>query len=295
LLIHILPGDPASAILGGVEGGAQTPAAIQRVREQLGLDRPLHVQYWDSLTGLVQLDLGTSFFSRQPVTTEILNRLPRTLLITVPSVLLAIIVGIPLGVAAARLRNTFIDPLLSAFALLGFSTPVFVTGLILVLIFSLNLGWLPSGGFVHPADDLVGFLKSAALPVFALSLGPMATTMRMTRSSVLEQLGLDYVRTARSKGLNEFTTVYRHVLRNAMLPVITVVGLQFGHMFAGSVLIELIFFWPGISLLLVQSINNRDYPVIQGVILTISTAFVMINLITDLSFALFDPRIRYDR
>jgi peptide/nickel transport system permease protein len=293
LLIHLLPGDPATAILGG-EDANPTPDALNRVRAELGLDKPLYEQYADWMSGVVQLDLGKSFATKESVASDIGHRLPRTLMITVPAVFIAIVVGIPLGIVAAKLRNTAVDPLISAFALLGFSTPVFVSGLVLVLIFSLKFGWVPSGGFVHPMDDFSGFLKSAALPIATLSLAPMATTMRMTRSSMLEQLGLDYVRTARAKGLSEFATLYRHVLRNSMLPVITVIGLQFGHMFAGSVIVEFIFFWPGISMGLVQAIGSRDYPVIQGVILLIATAFVIINFLTDLSFAMFDPRISYD-
>lgn len=293
LMIHLLPGDPATAILGG-EDASPSPQALERVREELGLNKPIHEQYLSWFGRLMRLDLGESFVTNKTVAEDISNRLPRTLMITLPAVVLAIILGIPLGIIAAKSRRTALDPIISAFSLLGFSTPVFVSGLLLVLLFALKLGWLPSGGFVSPRDDFPTFLKSAILPIVTLSLGPMATTMRMTRSSVLEQLGLDYVRTARAKGLGEFTTLFRHVLRNSMLPVITVIGLQFGHMFAGSVIVEMVFFWPGVSMGLIQAIASRDYPTIQGVILLIATAFVLINLLTDLSFALFDPRIRYE-
>lgn len=293
LFLHFLPGDPALTILGGIDAHPDS-TAIQHVRQQLGLDRPLYVQYFDWLGNLVRLNLGHSFTTDSSVSAELFRRLPRTLMLIVPAEALAIIIGIPLGITAARLRRSMWDPIISGIALVGFSTPVFVSGILLVLAFSVKLHWLPSGGFVSPAENFGSFLKAAILPVITLSLAPMATTMRMTRSSVLEQLGADYVRTARSKGVRELRILYSHVLRNALLPVVTIIGLHVGFMFAGSVLIEFIFNWPGINAYLLNSINARDYPVVQGIVLVVATIFILINFLTDLSFAILDPRIRYE-
>jgi peptide/nickel transport system permease protein len=195
---------------------------------------------------------------------------------------------------AARQRGSVADPAASALALLGFSMPVFVVGMLLVVIFSLSLGWLPPTGYVPFGEDPQGFLRHLILPVLALSAAPMAITMRMTRSSFLEQSALDYVRTARAKGLAERSVAWRHVLRNALLPVVTVIGLQAGSMFAGAVLVEYIFSWPGLNTLLLNSISTRDYPIIQGVVLLAAAMFVLVNLITDLCYALINPRIRYE-
>jgi ABC-type dipeptide/oligopeptide/nickel transport system permease component len=293
LFLHLLPGDPALTVLGGIDAHPDQ-AAITLVHKKLGLDRPIYVQYVDWMGNLARLNLGTSFTSGTSVSAELARRLPRTFLLIVPAETLAICVGIPLGIAAARLRRTFWDPTISAIALVGFSTPVFVSGLLFVLLFSLKLHWLPSGGYVAPTDDFGGFVKSAVMPVVALSLAPMATTMRMTRSSVLEQLGADYVRTARSKGVTEMRVLYRHVLRNALLPVVTIIGLHVGFMFAGSVLVEYLFNWPGVNAYLLNSIGGRDYPVVQGIVLVIAAIFILINFLTDLSFAILDPRIRYE-
>ena len=293
LFLHFLPGDPAITILGGMDAHPSA-AAIEHVREQLGLNRPLYVQYVEWLGKLVRLNLGNSFTSDLPVSSELARRLPRTLMLIIPAETIAVLIGIPLGIAAARLQRSMWDPIISSVALLGFSTPVFVSGILLVLVFSLKLHVLPSGGFVSPTEDFGGFVRTAILPVITLSLAPMATTMRMTRSSFLEQLGADYVRTARSKGISDFRVLYRHVLRNALLPVVTIIGLHVGFMFAGSVLVEYIFNWPGINSFLLNSINARDYPVVQGIVLIVATIFIVINFLTDLSFAVLDPRIRYE-
>lgn len=293
LLLHLLPGDPALAVLGGIDANP-TPEDIERVRERLGLDRPLYEQYIDYLSNIVQLDFGESFVNGRPVSQDLFARLPRTMMLIVPAIIVAVLIGMPLGIIAARFRRSLLDPAVSSVALIGFSMPVFVIGLLLVYLFSIQLGWLPANGYVDPRDDFVGFLKRALLPIITLSLGPMAITMRMTRSSMLEQMGLDYVRTARAKGLAELTTLYRHVLRNALLPVVTVVALQFGAMFAGSVLVESIFNWPGVNSYLLTAIGVRDYPVVQGVVAVVASIFVLINFLTDVSFALFDPRIRHD-
>jgi len=291
--IHLLPGDPAILVLGG-DTAQPTPEQIAIVRARLGLDRPLYVQYLAWLGRVLRGDLGNSLVDERPVARDLANRLPRTLQLVIPAVLVATAVGVPLGMFAARRRGGLADPAASALALLGFSMPVFVVGMLLVVVFSMQLGWLPPTGYVHFGENPRGFFRHLILPVLALSAAPMAITMRMTRSSFLEQSALDYVRTARAKGLPEPAVAWRHVLRNALLPVVTVVGLQAGSMFAGAVLVEYIFSWPGLNTLLLNSISTRDYPIIQGVVLLAACMFVLVNLVTDLCYALINPRIRYE-
>jgi peptide/nickel transport system permease protein len=290
--IHLLPGDPALLILGG-DAAQASPEQIARVRARLGLDRPLPVQYVAWLGRVLRGDLGTSLLDDRPVAVDLANRLPRTLQLVVPATALAVALGVPLGIFAARRRGRVADPAASALALTGFSMPVFVVGMILVLVFSLRLRWLPPAGYVPLAEDPAGFLRHLALPVLALAAAPLATVMRMTRSSFLEETARDFVRTARAKGLAERVVAWRHVLRNALLPVASIVGLQVGSMFAGAVLVEFVFSWPGMNALLLSALGTRDYPVIQGVVLLGSTLFVTVNLLTDLCYALLNPRIRY--
>lgn len=291
--IHLLPGDPALLILGG-DSAQPTPEQIAMVREKLGLDRPLYAQYAAWLRRVLAGDLGRSLVDERPVARDLANRLPRTLQLVIPATLVAAAVGMPLGMFAARRRGRLADPAASAAALLGFSMPVFVVGMLLVVVFSMQLGWLPPTGYVPFNEDPKAFFRHLVLPVLALAAAPMAITMRMTRSSFLEQSALDYVRTARAKGLPEAWVAWRHVLRNALLPVVTVIGLQAGSMFAGAVLVEYIFSWPGLNLLLLNSISTRDYPIIQGVVLLAAAMFVLVNLVTDLCYALINPRIRYE-
>jgi peptide/nickel transport system permease protein len=291
--IHLLPGDPVLLILGG-DAAQPTPEQIAVVRTKLGLDKPLWLQYLSWLQRVSQGDLGRSLVDDRPVARDLANRLPRTLQLVIPATLLSTAVGVSLGMFAARRRGRLADPLASSTALLGFSMPVFVVGMLLVAVFSITLGWLPPTGYVPFGEDPVGFLRHLILPALALSAAPMAITMRMTRSSFLEQGALDYVRTARAKGLPEPVVAWRHVLRNALLPVVAVVGLQIGGMFAGAVLVEYIFSWPGLNTLLLNSISTRDYPIIQGVVLLAAVLFVFVNLATDLCYALVNPRIRYD-
>jgi peptide/nickel transport system permease protein len=290
--IHLLPGDPAILILGGDSAHA-TPEQLARVRARLGLDRPLPVQYLSWLGRVARGDLGTSLLDDRSVAADLMNRLPRTLQLIGPAALLALVVGVPLGVFAARRRGAWADPAASAAALVGFSMPVFVAATLLVVVFSLRLEWLPPAGYVPFGESLAGFLRHLALPVVALAAAPIATVMRMTRSAFLEQAALDYVRTARAKGLAEPDVARRHVLRNALLPVSAVVGLQVGSMFAGAVLVEYVFSWPGLNALLLNSLGSRDYPMIQGVVLLGATLFVLVNLLTDLGYAILNPRIRY--
>jgi len=291
--LHLLPGDPALLVLGG-DAAQPTPEQIAMVRAKLGLDQPLWLQYATWLERVMRGDLGRSLVDDRPVARDLANRLPRTLQLVIPATLLSTAIGVALGMFAARRRGRLADPLASSTALMGFSVPVFVVGMLLVALFSITLGWLPPAGYVPFGEDPLGFLRHLILPTLALSASPMAITMRMTRSSFLEQASLDYVRTARAKGLPEPAVAWRHVLRNALLPVVTVVGLQIGGMFAGAVLVEYIFSWPGLNTLLLNSISTRDYPIIQGVVLLAAALFVFVNLVTDLCYALINPRIRYE-
>lgn len=290
--VYMLPGDPAHIILGGLDANP-TPEQLQEVRRQLGLDRPVAVQYADWLGRLVRGDFGRSLVTDRPVARDLSVRLVRTIQLILPAMVIAVGVGVPAGVFAARRRGTLLDPLASGFTLIGFSVPVFVIGPILVYLFALRFALLPSGGYVTFAASPDRFLAHLVLPALALAAAPMATAMRMTRSAVLEQLSLDYVRTARSKGLGEGRVIGQHVLRNALLPVLTILGLQVGAMFAGSVLVENIFNWPGMNTFLLQAIGLRDYPVIQAVVLVASAIFISLNVLTDVAYAVLDPRIRF--
>lgn len=292
MIVRLLPGDPASAILGASESFQPTEAQLTTVRERLGLDRPLHEQYANYLGGLLRGDLGDSLTSERPVTLDLRLRLGRTLQLVVPALLASSVLGIVIGVLAARARGRLLDPVLSIISLVGFSVPVFVIGNVMVLILAIQLEWLPSSGFVEFTQDPMRSVRYMVMPTIALALAPLAVTMRMTRTTVVEEIGLDYVRTARAKGLSERILVYRHVLKNAMLPILAVIGLQVGAAFSGSVIVEYVFNWPGVGRLLLQAIDSRDYPVIQGTVLLLSTLFVLVNLVTDLSYAYMNPRLR---
>jgi peptide/nickel transport system permease protein len=292
MFVRLLPGDPASAILGTSESFQPTEAQLNTVRQRLGLDRPLHEQYATYIGGLVRGDLGESLTSGRAVGLDLRLRLGRTLQLMVPALILSSVLGIAIGVLAARARGRLLDPILSVIGLVGFSVPVFVVGNVMVLILAIQLEWLPSSGYTDFTQDPVRSLRYMAMPTIALALAPLAVTMRMTRTTVVEELGLDYVRTARAKGLREGIVLNRHVLKNAMLPILAVIGLQVGAAFSGSVIVEYVFNWPGIGRLLLQAIDSRDYPVIQGTVLLLSTLFVLVNLITDISYAYVNPRLR---
>ncbi|HKY50186.1 MAG TPA: ABC transporter permease [Candidatus Limnocylindria bacterium] len=292
MFVRLLPGDPAMAILGAGETFQPTEAQLTTVRQRLGLDRSLPDQYASYLGGLVRGDLGSSLTSGRPVALDLGLRLGRTLQLMVPALLLSSFIGIAIGVLAARARGRLLDPVLSVIGLVGFSVPVFVIGNVMVLLLAIQLEWLPSSGYSEFTQDPLRSIRYMVMPTIALALAPLAVTMRMTRTTVVEELGLDYVRTARAKGLRERVLVYRHVLKNAMLPILAVIGLQVGAAFSGSVIVEYVFNWPGVGRLLLQAIDSRDYPVIQGTVLLLSTLFVIVNLITDLSYAYMNPRLR---
>jgi peptide/nickel transport system permease protein len=293
--LHVLPGDPVLIILGA-ESGAQAPSPEQvtAVRHALGLDRPLLVQYGAWLARLSRLDLGASLTDASSVTQNLLDRLPVSLDLIAVAVGLSAAAGILLGVAAARRRGTWVDAGLSALLAGGLSTPVFVAGTLAVLVFGVLLRWVPVGGYVSFTQDPPGFLRQLVLPALTLALGLVGAVGRIARGSVLEVMHREYVRTARAKGLGEARVLSRHVLRTALIPIVTVIGLQFGALLGGTVLVEYVFNWPGISTLLFAAIQRRDYPTVQGIVLATSTLFILVNLAVDLSYAALDPRVRYE-
>lgn len=288
LILHLSPGDPAR-LLAGPEAYEEDIAAI---RERLGLNDPLHVQYGRFLMGVLRLDLGTSFRTGRPVIQEIAARFPHTVELAVASLLWSLPVGIAIGVFAARRPNSPGDGLSMGMALLGVSMPTFWLGLLLMLFFSYHLGWLPASGRGGSPLTWEG-LRTIIMPALTLGSPAAAVFARITRSSMLQVLDLDYIRTARAKGLSERRVTYRHALRNALIPVITMAGLQFGSLLGGALVTEQVFAWPGIGTLLVNAIVSRDYPVVQGCILVIAAAFVLVNLAVDLLYSLVDPRITY--
>jgi len=280
LLIHIVPGDPARALAGENASEQQYRA----VRSELGLDKPLLTQYMDYWSGLARGDWGENPITRQKVLGRIAGRYPQTIKLAIVALLFAIVVSIPLGVTAATHRGSLIDSGSTFLALLGISLPSFALGPLLILIFSVELGITPVSG----ARELAGII----LPSITLGAALSAILTRIVRSSVLEELGEDYVRTARAKGLPERTVIYKHVLKNGMIPVVTIIGLQFGVLLAGAIITERVFSWPGIGTLLIDSINERDYKLTQGCILAISVTYVLVNTATDAFYRLLDPRIR---
>lgn len=288
--IRLIPGDPAYVLLG--EGQA-TPERVRLLREQLGLEKPVHIQYLEWLGRLARGDLGVSLISRRPIGPDLLQRLPRTLELAAAATFLALVVGLPAGILAAVNRNGPVDLGVSVLALLGVSSPVFVLGTLLVLVFGLYLRLFPATGFVDLTQDPLGHLNRLLLPAITLAAAMAGVIARMARSAMLEVLGEDFLRMARAKGLGEATVIFRHALPNTLIPVVAVVGVQMGSLLGGSVIVEYIFNWPGLSTYLLQGIAQRDYPVVQAVVLTVSTLFILLNLLTDLSYGLLDPRIRY--
>lgn len=308
--IHLIPGDPAVAMLGE----RATPERVAEVRAQLGLDRPLYAQYLIYAHKILRGDLGTSILRGDPVLRDLWRRFPATVELAVAAICLAVLVGVPMGIVSAVRRNSVLDGLSHLVALTGVSMPIFWLGLMLAWCFGVILGWLPTGFRLgtnvqlatvtnfYVLDSLltwnlpalVSSLRHLVLPAAALSTIPMAVIARMMRASLLEVLSQEYIRTAEAKGLPQRAVVLRHAMRNALLPVMTVTGLQVGRLLAGAILTETIFSWPGIGLWIYEAIQARDYPIVQGATLFIATIFVMVNLVTDLLYAAVDPRIKYD-
>src|SRR5580765_1785770 len=281
-LIHLVPGDPVETMLGE----SASPQEIARVRTQLGLDRPLYVQYWTFLKGVGRGDLGVSLRTNEPVAQAIATRMPATIELAIAAMCLAVVVAIPLGIIAAAGAGTGVDYAATTLALAGISIPNFWLGPLLAIVFAITLGWLPVSGS--------GTLAHLVLPAITLGAPLGAVLARMTRASVLEELRELYVLAARARGVSRAGAILRHAFRNSLIPIVTVLGLQAGAVLTGAVITETIFAWPGVGRLLIQSINFRDYPLVQGCILLIAVTYVAMNLLTDMVYGLLDPRIRYE-
>ncbi|TRW99348.1 ABC transporter permease [Paracoccus sp. M683] len=289
LLLRLTPGDPAAIIAGDMA----TPAQLERIREAMGLNQPLHIQFFTWVGQLLQGDLGTSLISRTSVSGMIADRMGPTLAIALLTILMSVALAVPMGVLAAWKHRSAADYAVMTFSVLGFSVPVFVIGYIFILIFSLKLGWFPVQGYTPISAGIGPFLKNAFLPALTLTTIYVALIARMTRANMLEVLGEDYIRTARAKGAPEGRVLFRHALKNAAVPILTVIGTGFALLIGGVVVTETVFNIPGIGRLTVDAILARDYPVIQAMILLTSFLYVLVNLLIDLSYSLFDPRIRY--
>jgi peptide/nickel transport system permease protein len=287
-LIKLVPGDPA-VVMGGATA---TAAEIEAIRHNLGLDRPLHEQLFAYYANLAHGDLGRSLMLGQPVRDALLERAPVTAAVGAYSMALTLALGLLTGIVAALRHNRWLDQLVSFVALLGVSLPNFWLGLMLIVVFSVHLGWLPTGGYTGPLEDPIAFLRTATLPAVSLALLQIGLLTRVTRSAMLEELRQDYVCTARAKGLPESRVVVRHALTNAMIPVVTVIGLILSVLLSGSVIVETIFDVPGIGLLLGNAILRRDYPMIQGGLLFVAATLMVLNLLTDILYGVFDPRVR---
>lgn len=284
LIIHLIPGDPVDVLLG------ETASAVDRqaLRQQLGLDRPLGEQYLTFVWRVVQGDLGHSLYTRRPVRTLIAERFPATVVLSVAALVVAVGLALPLGVLAALRPRSLLDTVSMVLALLGVSMPNFWLGPLLILVFALHLGWLPVSG---QGDGNIAYL---VLPAFTLGTALMAVLTRMTRAGMLETLHEDYIRTARAKGLAERMVVIKHALGNALIPLVTLLGLQGGALLSGTFITETIFAWPGLGELTIRAIQQRDYPVVQGCVLVIALTYVMVNMLTDVLYAFLDPRIRFE-
>jgi peptide/nickel transport system permease protein len=288
-LIHLTPGDPVLVMLGE----EATPEARDALRRQLGFDQPLPVQYGIWLGRVLQGDLGRSIRTNQPVSEAILQRLPVTLELSLLAMLVSLSIALPAGIVAAVRRNSRADLASTVFSLLGVSMPNFFLAVLLIFVLSLQLRWLPPIGYVNPFEDLGGNLKAMVMPALTLGTALAAVVARLTRSTLLEVLQQDYVRTAWAKGLREGVVIQRHAMKNALIPVVTVVGLQLGNLLGSAIVTETIFALPGIGRLVIDSIFQRDFPLVQGVVLYLALMFLLINLVVDLIYAYLDPRIRY--
>lgn len=294
-LLYVTPGDPVELIFG-TEDQSLSEEQRQIIMEEWGLDKPFLIRYKDFVVDALGGDLGVSYATNQPVFESVMERMPATFTLAAFAMILSLIISVPLGMLAALKHNSIWDSLATALATIGVSLPKFWFGLVLMIYFSLKLGWLPSTGSADLMTDGLGeFLKHIIMPGSALALGMAATQTRMIRSSMLNVLGQDYVRYARSKGLREKIVIWGHAFKNAMIPVITVVGSEIGSLLGGAVVTESIFSWPGVGRLAVNSISKRDYPMIQGITLLLCTSYLVINLLVDIVYAWVDPRIRLDK
>ena len=289
VLIHLAPGDPASIIAGP----DASPDDVARIQRQLGLDAPFHVQLFRWYGRLARGDLGQSIFLRRPVLEAIVDRAEPTILLTLYATLIAVTLGVPAGVVAARHHAGTADQALMAGALVGISIPNFLLGLLLILVFSVRLGWFPVAGYVPLESGWLGTLRSLTLPAFALGVVQSALIARIARSAMLDVLREQFITAGRARGLSERAVVYKHALKNAMIPTITVIGISLAILISGSVIVEQVFNIPGLGRLIISAVLRRDYPVIQGVVLCIAGIYMLVNLAVDLSYVVFDPRVRY--
>jgi peptide/nickel transport system permease protein len=291
VLIHVAPGDPIS-VQFGLDMQDLEPETIERIRQELGLNEPLPVQYLHYLGNLLKGDMGTSLATKTPVAREIFDRFPATIQLAVAAMTIVLLLSIPLGILSALKRGSLVDYACMGGALLGVSMPNFWFGIMLILLFTLKLDWLPSAG---RGEGLLGVLQSLIMPALTLGTGMMGLVTRIMRSSMLEVLGQDYILTAHAKGLAPWRVVVQHGLRNALIPVVTIVGVQFAGLLSGTVIVETIFAWPGLGRLAVNAIWRRDYPVIMGTVLIFAVIFLLVNLTVDILYTVVDPRIRYDQ
>lgn len=291
LIMHIAPGDPASIMLGP----EATTEQVENLRNQLGLDQPLYQQYFDWILNAIQGDLGTSYFLEQPVLEAILSHIGPTVELTIIAMFLSILIALPLGILAAKFRGTTLDYSFMGMALMGISVPSFLFGLFFILIFAVGLDWLPAAGYQPLSSGIWSHFKYLIMPGFALGAMQAALIARMSRSSMLDTLSKDFIKAARAKGLKEFSIIFKHALSNSILPILTVVGQSLGGLITGAVVIETIFNIPGIGQLMINSITRRDFTVIQGTVLFVTTAFVFVNLLVDILYGFFDPRVRLDK
>ncbi len=291
IIISLVPGD----VTAEIAGSESTPAQREAIRERLGLDRPFAERMLSWYGRVLQGDLGESYLLNRPVTEAILERLPVTLSLAGIALVLAVALGMLLGIIAAARHNSWMDQSSMSLALIGLSIPDFWFSLVLISVFAVGLGWLPTGGYVPPGEDFLGWLRSMALPAFALAFTQMGVIARMTRSSMLDVLNQDYIRTARAKGMRQRIIIFKHALLNAMVPITTVVGVLTGVLLGGAVIIETIFALPGVGRLIIGAIQRRDYPIIQGGLLITSATFVFVNILVDLAYGWFDPRVRDGR
>jgi len=282
IILHSMPGDPAEMI-AGVD---TSPEVIERIRKDLGTDQPLYIQYFIFLKNLLRGDLGYSYRTQQPVSKELKQRLPYTAMLGIAALTLSTLVGVLFGVLAAVRKDSMFDRITTGFFLIGLSTPIFWAGLLFIILFSVYLGWLPAGGYAG--------LRSVLLPAITLAIHASAVTSRMVRTSLLEVLHENYIRTAKSKGLSPVRVIFKHALRNALIPTVTVIGLQAGYLIGGTVVIETVFSWPGMGQLIITGIVGRDYLMVQGAVVVLAFAFIFINLFVDILYTYLDPRIKYD-
>ena len=288
-IVHLAPGDPAAIILGDTA----TPESLAALQKELGLDRPLIVQYVDWFTGVLRLDFGESIFLGEPVISALADRAQPTLLLTVYALTIQVAIGLTVGIISAIRRNSATDRILMMISITGAATPTFFLGILLILLFAVNLRWLPSGGYTPIQDDPVAHFQRMIMPAFALGFASAGLLARLVRSTMLDVMREDFIRTAYAKGVTERTVVTRHALRNALIPAITIIGASLGALLGGAVVTETVFTIPGMGRLVVQSIGRRDFPLIQGAIMVIAAVYVIVNLLVDILYVYIDPRVRY--